>query len=103
MNTKNKKQTRYEDILYNELQDPKEACAYLSACLNDEDPRVFLLALKDVIEARKLNITQLAEKTGINRQHLYRLFSNEGNPTWSNILAVLKELNIDLIATQPNS
>ena len=48
-----------------DLQDPKEAQAYLNAALMDEDPRVFLLALKNVLEVQ--------EKTKIN--HLETFYS----------------------------
>ncbi len=42
----------FQEYLHEKLQDPKEALAYLNAALQDEDDRVFLLALKDVLEAR---------------------------------------------------
>ena len=35
-----------EDYLYKRLQNSKEAAAYLNECLTDEDPAVFLIALK---------------------------------------------------------
>ncbi len=38
----------YEEHLFERLKNPKEAAAYLNAALEDEDPRVFLVALKDV-------------------------------------------------------
>jgi len=41
----------YKEHLLKVLQDPEEAIAYLDACLEDEDPCVFLSALKDVAEA----------------------------------------------------
>lgn len=41
----------HEDLLY-DLQDPHEAQAYLNAALQDEDERVFLIALKDILEAQ---------------------------------------------------
>jgi DNA-binding phage protein len=43
---------KYKEHLLESLKHPKEAAAYLDACLDDEDPHVFLLALKDVAEAR---------------------------------------------------
>lgn len=43
---------KYKEHLLKSLQDPKEAAAYLDACLEDGDLHVFLLALKDVAEAR---------------------------------------------------
>ena len=41
----------YRDHLLTSLQDRGEAARYLSACLEDDDPRVFLIALRDVADA----------------------------------------------------
>ncbi len=48
---KNKRSIKYRDHLLNSLKDPEEAAAYLTVALEDEDPRVFLLALKNVADA----------------------------------------------------
>ena len=42
----------YQEKLLQDLQDTELAMAYLNAALMDEDPRVFLLALKNVVEAQ---------------------------------------------------
>ena len=42
---------KYKSHLLKQLQDPEESAEYLNACLRDDDPRVFLLALQDVVEA----------------------------------------------------
>lgn len=42
----------YKEHLLKELQKPAEAAAYLNAALHDDDPHVFLLALRDIAEAR---------------------------------------------------
>lgn len=42
----------WKESLLTSLHDPEEAAAYLNAALEDEDLRVFLLALRDVAEAR---------------------------------------------------
>lgn len=52
----NKRFTDYQDILLERLQDPDAAQAYLNAALEDEDERVFLLALKDALEAQSGNV-----------------------------------------------
>lgn len=75
-----KRSHRYkEDYLYNELQSPKEAAAYLNECLNDDDPGVFLVAFRDVIEANG-GMKWLAEEIERSRSSLYRSFSPSGNP-----------------------
>ena len=50
----NKRLIDYQEKLLQDLQDPDEALEYLNAALIDEDPRVFLLALKNVLKARSL-------------------------------------------------
>lgn len=42
------KTVRYQDHLLQRLQNPIEAAAYLNAALEDADPHVFLIALRDV-------------------------------------------------------
>lgn len=41
----------YKEDLLEALSDPMEAREYLNAALEDENPEVFLLALRDVVEA----------------------------------------------------
>jgi DNA-binding phage protein len=45
---------KYEEYLNELLQDPQEALHYLNECLVDDDPRVFLLALDDILRVRKM-------------------------------------------------
>ena len=42
----------YKKHLLEQLQKPEEVAAYLNAALHDEDPHVFLLALRDIAEAQ---------------------------------------------------
>ncbi len=53
----------YQEKLLEDLQDPDEAQAYLNEALMDEDPRIFLLALKNVHEAQGGEMTDPAKKT----------------------------------------
>ena len=74
----------YEDILYQDLQDPEEAAAYLTAALDDESGNgsdLFVLALRDVAKAR--GIRRLAQDTQLSRESLYRTLSRRGNPRFS--------------------
>jgi probable addiction module antidote protein len=92
----NKRLRNYQEKLLQDLQDPQEAQAYLNAALMDEDPRIFLLALKNVIEAQGIGMTKLAQETNLNRENLYRMFSKKGNPKISNIIPVLNVLGLNL-------
>ena len=50
----------------------------LNACLEDEDGRVFLLALRAVADARG-GMRVLSREADLNRESLYRMFSGYGN------------------------
>jgi probable addiction module antidote protein len=92
------KQRRYEDVLDEDLKDPAEAAGYLNACLEDGDPEVFLLALRDVARAQG-GVTKLAEATDLNREHLYRMLSENGNPELRSLEVLLDALGFRLTVT----
>jgi probable addiction module antidote protein len=97
MITKKAKQPRtsdYKDFLLKRLQDPKMAAGYLTACLA-EGEAAFLLAVKDVAEARG-GIAPLAQKTKLNREGLYDMLSEQGNPRLSSLAAILDALGLQL-------
>lgn len=68
---------------------------YLDAAMEDEDPKVFLLALKDVAEAYG-GIGKLSKRTKLNRENLYRMLSKRGNPELFSLHRVLNELGFRL-------
>lgn len=86
--------TRHEDGLKAALTNPEEAAAYLNAALEENDQAVFLLALRDIAEAR--GFSQMAQKTMLNRENLYRMLSATGNPQLVNLNAVLHSLGLRL-------
>jgi len=86
---------RYEDVLDEDLQDPAEALGYLNACLEDGDPEVFLMALRDVARSRG-GVAKLAKVTELNREHLYRMLSENGNPELRSLEALLDALGFRL-------
>lgn len=85
----------YKKNLVERLKNPKEAVAYLNASLEDSDPRVFLVALRDVAEAHG-GISYLAKETDLNRESLYRTLSLQGNPTITNLFSMLEVFGLEL-------
>lgn len=79
----------YEEKLMQDLQDPGLAEAYLNEALMDEDPQIFLLALKDVIQAQGAEMASLAKKAKLSRENLYRILSKKGNPKLNSIISLL--------------
>ena len=85
----------YRESLLESLKDPDEATQYLNACLEDEDPHVFLLALRDVAEARG-DIRALSRDAHLNRESLYRMHPKSGNPSLDSLSAVLTACGLRL-------
>ena len=93
-----KRTANYEQGLKEALKDPIEAAAYLSAALEEGERDVFLLALKDVAAAHGLS--QLAREAELNRENLYRMLSQGGNPQLSSLQSLLDALGFRL-AVEP--
>ena len=51
------------------------------------------------IVARAKGMTNIAKETGLAREQLYKSFSEDGNPTLKNTMAVMKALGVSLTAT----
>lgn len=81
----------YKDELLKSLKNRREAVAYLNAALEDGGPELFLLALRDVAEAQG-GMTEIAGKSGLNRENLYRMLSEKGNPELASMNALLEAL-----------
>jgi len=64
--------------LLKDLKANEEAAAYLDAALEDESKEAFMLALRDVADAK--GISELAKKSGLNRENLYKILSEKGKP-----------------------
>lgn len=83
----------YDAWLYKHLKNRKAACAHLQVALdeyqNDQDKAALMLALKDVAKAQG-GIGWLAEETHLNREHLYHLLSEKGNPRIDTLSLILK-------------
>ena len=89
----------FKDYHIEKLQDPEEAKVYLSVALEeyeqDSDAEAFLLALRDVAEAQG-GLMQLAKRTKLNRQNLYRALSAKGNPRLQTVETILHGLGYRL-------
>lgn len=87
----------YEEILLEDLKDPAEAAAYLEAALEDADPSVFLLALRQVAQAQ--GMANVARKAHVGRESLYKTLSANGNPELRTINRLLHAMGLRLSVT----
>ncbi|MBI1928534.1 putative addiction module antidote protein [Candidatus Poribacteria bacterium] len=94
-----RKMRKYRDYLIETLQDPEEATAYLQVALEeyqaDHDTAALLIALRSVAEAQG-GLSELARRTRLNRQNLYRTLSSNGNPKLNTLGAILNGLGYRL-------
>jgi probable addiction module antidote protein len=96
----NKAAQKYEKNLMEDLQDSFEAAEYLNAALEDGSPEVFLMALKDVAQAK--GISEIARETNLNRENLYRILSRKGNPKLKSLSSVLHSVGLKLCVEVEN-
>ena len=86
------KSVSYSRILREKLADPEQAAEYLTACF-EEGPEVFLVGLRDVVDAQG-GMARAAKLSELNRESLYRLVSRNGNPRLSSLNSVLTALGL---------
>lgn len=101
------KQARsYRETLLARLSNLDEAAAYLQAAYEDYktdgEIGVFLLAMRDVIDARG-GMTETAGAMGVSRNSLYKSISENGNPYLETAFKTLDALGLEfLVAAKEN-
>lgn len=81
--------------MHRQLQDLQLASAYLTECLLDKEPKVFLIGLKHVIEAHG-GMAKAAKAAQVNRESLYKALSEHGNPSLAYIRSILNAVGVRL-------
>jgi len=76
------------------LDDEETIAKYLTAALEDPNPDIFLVAVRDV--ARSRGMAQLARDTGLGRESLYKALSPGAKPRYDTMLKVLHALGVKL-------
>ena len=89
-----KTSTSYQEGLIKALTKPEEAAAYLNAALEDGAKDVFLMALRDIAEAK--GMARLSTRAKLNRVSMYRMRSRRGNPQLSSLTSILDNAGLRL-------
>jgi probable addiction module antidote protein len=79
------------------LKTPEDIATYLEAVFEDGDPELISHALGAV--ARSKGMTEIADRTGLGRQSLYKALSPEGRPEFETVLKVMRALGLKLTVT----
>lgn len=79
------------------LESDEDMAAYLEAALEEGDAALITAALGDI--ARAKGMTEIASKTGLGRESLYKALSADGNPEFATVLKVVQSLGLKLHAS----
>jgi len=78
------------------LDTPEAIAQFMTDALETGDAGYVAKAVGVVARAR--GMSHLARATGLSREQLYRSFSEQGNPTLKSFMAVMKALDMDMLA-----
>ncbi len=94
---KSRASVSHDEAIIHKLQKNRTfAAEYLKAAIEDTDePRVLLIALRQIAEARG-GIAKVAKAAGIERESLCRALSPRGNPRFSTLVAVTRAMGLTL-------
>jgi probable addiction module antidote protein len=84
----------YNEGLLNRLQDLAYASEYLNEALREGSQEMFMLALRDVAKAK--GIAKAARESNLNRETMYRMLSEKGNPNLSSLTKLLDTLGLTI-------
>lgn len=76
------------------LKSEKDIAAYLTAVLEDGDPALFVAAIGDIAKAK--GMTEIAKKSGVTRESLYRALKIEARPRFETVARVIHALGMKL-------
>ncbi len=79
------------------LTDEETIAEYLNAALEDPNPDLFLVAVRDVARAR--GMTQLAKDSGLGRESLYKALTPGSKPRYDTVLKIMHALGVKFTAT----
>lgn len=84
---KDRKITNFDAHFAEELKDPESAAVFIQTVLEDNDPTYLKVALARIVHAH--GYSKIAELSGIRRESLYKMLSDNGNPSTANIQEIL--------------
>jgi len=76
------------------LDSPEMIGEYLNAAFETADPRLIKMALGNA--ARAVGMSEIAGRSGLNRQNLYRALSEEADPRLETLIGVIRALGLRL-------
>ena len=81
------------------LKSEDDIAYYLEAIVEDGDPRVLTLGLRNAARAIG-GMAELARRSGLSRETLYRTLSEDGNPRLDTLARLLAAFDLRLSVTR---
>lgn len=78
------------------LRDPEVAAEYLNLALQEDEPGIILMALRNIAEAQEDGMTGLAKRAHLGRESMYKMLSEAGNPKLSSFRKIIQGLGLSL-------
>lgn len=91
----------FNSYLIEKLTDPELACRFISEAMEEHDPEYLKVALGDIVKA--YGVSYISEKSGLGRQTIYKMLSEEGNPTHKNLVLILDAIGLELTVKPKNT
>jgi probable addiction module antidote protein len=76
------------------LDSEESIAAYLSAIIDENDPKLLLAAISDIAKAR--GMSKIASDSGLGRESLYKALNAKSKPRFETILKVLNSLGVKI-------
>jgi probable addiction module antidote protein len=92
---KMKTTTKHDEWLSIKLKDADFAAEFLNAASQDGDPKIYLIALRKVVEARG-GMAFIAEKGELSRETLYRTHQELHRKVLSRMSERAKAIEVDI-------
>lgn len=92
----------YDDFIAERLKDPQDAVEYLNMAMENEDPRVFLLALRHVAKTQAGGMSRICKDAQLNRESLYKTLKKAG-PRFENFKALIEALGFRITIELPKN
>ena len=83
------------------LRNEEDIQYFLEAAANDDDPRMFLHALRVAAKAR--GMMELSRQANMPRESLYKALSEKGNPSYLTLRKIARALGLNLTMVRPPS
>ena len=88
------KLTDYDPSKY--LETAEDIADFMQDAFESNDQAVIAAAFG--VAAKAIGMSDIANKTGLSREQLYRSFSDNGNPTLKTMLSVMSVFGVSLAA-----